>query len=173
MNQERTWTHFLSNQIYSFEKSTIKKKFIQQYWHIFFHRYILHGKFWQILTIPECQQVFFILISVFSFMSQKLHPGDFLRPEVILSRSYIRKYSIWPAPSIIINLSFHQLNRLELQANFFRIFISLWYLSLIIFHFNVRVTCHGWFSIELPNKASFLISSLSYDHCKNVFYSFS
>ena len=46
------------------------------------------------------------LMSLFGFLSQKKYPGEFLRPEVILSRSYLRKCSIWPPPSIINNLSF-------------------------------------------------------------------
>ena len=41
-----------------------------------------------------------------SFLSQKTHTGNFLRPEVILSRNYIRKCSIWLRPSPIINLLF-------------------------------------------------------------------
>ena len=35
-----------------------------------------------------------ILMSFGSFVSQKTNPGKFLRPEVILSRSYLRKCSI-------------------------------------------------------------------------------
>ena len=41
-----------------------------------------------------------ILILVFSFKSQKLHPGDFLRPEVILSRSYITKKIVFGQPPL-------------------------------------------------------------------------
>ena len=46
-----------------------------------------------------------ISMSFLSFLSQKTYPGEFLRPEVILSRSYLRKYCIWLS-SMIINLSF-------------------------------------------------------------------
>ena len=35
-----------------------------------------------------------ILMSLLSFLSQKIYPGDFLKSEVILSRSYLRKCSI-------------------------------------------------------------------------------
>ena len=41
-----------------------------------------------------------------SFLSQKTYPGEFLRPEVILSRSYLRKCSIPLGFLPIINLSF-------------------------------------------------------------------
>ena len=47
-----------------------------------------------------------ILMSFSSFVSQKKYAGKFLRPEVILSRSYPTKCTIWPSPSITINLSF-------------------------------------------------------------------
>ena len=49
-------------------------------------------------------------MSVLSFLSQKTHPGEYLRAEVILSRSYLRKCCIYlpppPAPTpppILIN----------------------------------------------------------------------
>ena len=75
------------------------------------------------------------LMSFLSFLSHKPYPGEFLRPEVILSRSYLRNCCIWPPPissSISYILKMPQsLNRLELEANIFRIFISLWYLPLI------------------------------------------
>ena len=35
-----------------------------------------------------------IFMSLLSFLSQKIDPGDFLKLEVILSRSYLRKCSI-------------------------------------------------------------------------------
>ena len=35
-----------------------------------------------------------ILVSLLSFLSEKTYPGEFLRPEVILSRRYLRKCSI-------------------------------------------------------------------------------
>ena len=35
-----------------------------------------------------------ILMLFLSFISQKTYPGEFLRPEVILNRIYLRKYSI-------------------------------------------------------------------------------
>ena len=46
------------------------------------------------------------LMSLFGFLSQKKYPGEFLRPEVILSRSYLRKCSIWSEVPPVINLSF-------------------------------------------------------------------
>ena len=46
------------------------------------------------------------LMLFLSFSSQKTQAGEFLRPEVILSRSYLRKYCIWLPPTIIISLLF-------------------------------------------------------------------
>ena len=37
----------------------------------------------------------------------------------------------------------------------------------------VRVTCPGWYGMELPRKSSFLLSNCYHDHCKNVPYPFS
>ena len=45
-----------------------------------------------------------ILMSFMSFLSQKRCPGEFLKPEVILS-SYLKSYCIWRSP-LIINLQF-------------------------------------------------------------------
>ena len=45
-------------------------------------------------------------MSFLSFLSQKTYPGEFLIPKVVLSRSYLRKCSIWLGPPRIINLSF-------------------------------------------------------------------
>ena len=47
-----------------------------------------------------------IWMSFLSFLSQKTYPGEFLRPKVILSRSYLRKFSVWRCAPSIINLSF-------------------------------------------------------------------
>ena len=44
-----------------------------------------------------------ILMSFLSFLSQKTYPGEFVRPEVILSRTYLRKCSIWLGLPPIIN----------------------------------------------------------------------
>ena len=43
------------------------------------------------------------LMSFLSFLSQKTYTGEFLKPEVILSRSYLRKCGIWLGPHSIIN----------------------------------------------------------------------
>ena len=59
-----------------------------------------------------------ILMSVFSLLSQKTYPGEFSRPEVILSRSYLRKCCIW-LPPIIINLSFFK-NDINLDSKTLR-----------------------------------------------------
>ena len=34
-------------------------------------------------------------MSFLNFLSQKRYPGEFLRPEVILSRTYLRNCCIW------------------------------------------------------------------------------
>ena len=39
-----------------------------------------------------------IWMSFLSFMSQNTYPEGFLRPEVILSQTYLRKCSIWRPP---------------------------------------------------------------------------
>ena len=46
-----------------------------------------------------------ILMSFLSFLCQKTYPGEFLKSEIISSRSCLRKYSIW-LPTYHINLSF-------------------------------------------------------------------
>ena len=43
---------------------------------------------------------------IFEFLESKAYAREFLRSEVILSRSYLRKCSIWLGPPHIINLSF-------------------------------------------------------------------
>ena len=58
----------------------------------------------RICLIPVGLRAF--LVSLLSFLSEKTYPGEFLRPEVILSRSYLRKCSIWLELPPIINLSF-------------------------------------------------------------------
>ena len=40
-----------------------------------------------------------------TLLSQKTYAGEFVGPEVILSRSYLRKESIWQGRPPIINLS--------------------------------------------------------------------
>ena len=47
-----------------------------------------------------------ILISFLSFFSQKTYPVKIFRPEVVLSRSYLKKCSVWLGSPPIINFSF-------------------------------------------------------------------
>ena len=52
------------------------------------------------------------------------------------------------------------MKRLELEANFFRIFTSLWYLPLVNISkkiHGVGVTWPGWFNMELRNEAFFFL----------------
>ena len=77
-----------------------------------------------------------ILMSFLSFLSQKTYPKEFLRPEVILSRSYLRNCCIWLPPPLSSSICYclkmpKTLKCLQLEANIFRIFISLWYLPLV------------------------------------------
>ena len=69
------------------------------------------------------------MMSFLSFLSQKTGAGESLRPEIILSRNYLIKCSIWPPhlSSLIFHLTEipYTLNPLELEANIFRIVMSL------------------------------------------------
>ena len=109
-----------------------------------------------------------ISMSFLSFLSQKTYPGEFLRPEVILSRSYLRKCSIWLGLPSSINLFFKNAIKSEsLEANIFGIFTSLWYLPLVKITKKineVRVTFH----MELPNEASFVLATVAMITVKNL-----
>ena len=120
-----------------------------------------------------------ISMSFLSFLSQKTYPGEFLRPEVILSRSYLRKCSIPLGFLPIINLSFF-LNIIKSEPLGVRgYYFQGFHISMIPttgknfkeIH-EVRVTCPGWFSTELPNGAFFPLTNRCYDQSKNVFYPF-
>ena len=53
---------------------------------------------------------------------------------------------------------------MELEANIFGIFISLWYLPLVKIPkkiHEIKVTCPGWFNMELPNEAYFLLATVA------------
>ena len=107
-----------------------------------------------------------ISISFLSFLSQKTYPGKFLRWQVILSRSYLRKCSISSFPlssSICHFLNSEPLGVLE--ANIFRIFISLWYLP--------NLWGKGCINLELPNDKSFLLATLAMITIKMSFTHFS
>ena len=120
------------------------------------------------------------LMSFLSFLSQKKYLGEFLRQEVILSRIYLRKCSIWPLPSSIINLPFFKNTITSGPLGVRRYNFQDFHISMIPttgknfwkIH-EVRVTCPGWFNMELPSEASFPLSNRYYDHCKNIFYPFS
>ena len=76
-----------------------------------------------------------------------------------------KKMQCLAVPSIIINLSLFKnaINSepLGVRGQYFE-----------EFH-EVKVTCPGWFNMELPNEASFALNNHCYDHCKNIFYPFS
>ena len=124
-----------------------------------------------------------IWMSFLGFMSQNTYPEEFLRPEVILSQTYLRKCSIWRPPpphSHIINFSFFKnvikSESLGVRGYYFQDFhISMTPITGKNFKkiHEVRVTCPGLFNMELPIDAFFPLSNRCCDHCKNVFYSFS
>ena len=108
-----------------FKKVWLRKVLLSYSAASFFHRYKLHKNIligFSYSLIPVGFRT--ILMLFLSFMSQKIYPGEFLRPEVVLSRSYQRNCCIW-LPPISSSIC------LELEANIFRIFISVWYLPLV------------------------------------------
>ena len=121
-----------------------------------------------------------ILMSFFSFVNQKTYSGNFLRPEVILSRNYPTKCSIWPTPlsSSILSFFKNAINSepLGVRSYYFQDFHNS-VIPTTSKNFSkirdVKVTYPGWFIIELPNEASFPLCNRYYDHCKNVFHPFS
>ena len=120
-----------------------------------------------------------ISMSFFSFLSQKTYLGECFRPEVILSRRYLKNAVFdHPLSSSIchfLKMSW-TLNHLQLEPNIFRIFVSLWYLLLIKISKKINevwVTYPGWFNMELTNEAFFPFNNRCYDQYKNVFCSFS
>ena len=118
-------------------------------------------------------------MSFMNFLSQKTYLGEFLRQEVILSKSYLRKCSNWLVPPLIINLSFFKnaikSEPLEVKGKNFQNFhisvISITGTNFKKIH-EVRVTCPGRFNMELLNEAFFSFSNGCYNHCKNFFYPF-
>ena len=117
-----------------------------------------------------------ITMSFLSFLSQKAYPGECLRPDVVLSRSYLRKCSIWLGPPPIINLSFFE-NAIKSEPlgargyYFLDIHISMIPTTGKIFKkiYEVRVTCPRWFKIELNNEDFSYLGNRCYKHCKKAF----
>ena len=97
---------FSPNQVYSIYKSAIKKSLHIYKRHIFFFQIYTT---WKILIgfaysfIPVGFRA--ILMLFLSFLSQKIYPAEFVKPEVLLSRRYLRKCSIWPGAPSVINFS--------------------------------------------------------------------
>ena len=115
--------------------------------------------------IPVCFRA--ILMSFLKFLSQKRYPGEFFRGKVFLGKRYLRNCYIWqPLPLSSSIFSFLKmswtLNRLELEANTFRLFISLWYLPLVkISKLSMR---YGWHAVDdlawnYPVKYLFLLAT--------------
>ena len=109
-----------------------------------------------------------ISMSFLSFVSQKRYSGEFLRPEVILSRSYLSYFCIWRSPLIIINLWFFKtITNSELLGVSDYYFQSL-HISMIPttskyfqkIH-EVRMTSPRWFSMELPVKLISLLATVT------------
>ena len=103
-----------------------------------------------------------ISMSFLSFLSQKTYPGEFLKPEVILSRSYLRKCKIWPGPPSIINLSFFK-NAIKSEP----LGVRDWYFQ--DFHISMVSTTGKNFKKELPNEAFFLLVTLAIINVKMSF----
>ena len=109
-----------------------------------------------------------ILMSFLTFFSQKTNPAEFLRQEVILSKGYRRKCSIWSEPLTIINLLFFK-NAIKSD----QLMIISIYLPEVKNSKKINgVACFGWFKMELPNEEFSPLSNRWYDHSKNVFYPF-
>ena len=109
-----------------------------------------------------------ILMSFLTFFSQKTNPAEFLRQEVILSKGYRRKCSIWSEPLAIINLLFFKNATKSDQL----MIISIYLPEVKNLKKINGVACLGWFNMELPNEEFSPLSNRWYDHSKNVFYPF-
>ena len=100
--------------------------------------------------------------------SQKTYPGEFLRPEVILSRIYVRNCCVCPPaiPSSIWSFFKNAIisEPLGVEANIFRIFISLWYLPLV--KISKKSMRQGWHALDdlawnYPVKHLFLLATVT------------
>ena len=90
-------------------------------------------------------------MSFVSFLSQKTYPGKSWRPEFILSRSYLRKCSIWPPSSIIINVSFFKdaINsgplKIQTDKDYWKKIVTKLYLVSIAKDPSIRIKMHQTF----------------------------
>ena len=100
---------------------------------------------------------------------KKTYPWEFLRPEVTLSRSYLRKCSIWLGLPSSINLFFKNAIKSEsLEANIFGIFTSLWYLPLV--KITKKIRGKGDISHGITQWSIFRLSNRCNDHCKKFMH---
>ena len=160
---------FSPNQVYSIWKSTFTTCLLS---------YSVTSFFTDIHCIPAGFRA--ISMSFLSFLSQKTFTGEFLRPWVILSKSYLRKRSNWPGPSSSIIFSFFEnaikSERVGVRDQYFHDF-HIYMIFTIAKNLEkvheVTVTCPGWFNMELPNEELFPLTNRCCDHCKNIFYQFS
>ena len=110
-----------------------------------------------------------ILMTFLSFLSQKTYPGEFLRAEVILSRSYLGNCCNWLPTPLSLSICYclkmpYILKRLQLESNIFRIFISLWYLPLV--KISKKSMRQGWHVLDnltwnYPVKHLFLLVTIT------------
>ena len=118
-----------------FKQLWLKKVYQAIVPHLFYHRCIPHSKFWfSYSLIPVGFRA--ILMSFLSFLSQKKIPRRIFKTRGYFKEKLSKKLLHLAAPSpIIINLLLFKnaINSkcLQLEANIFRIFISLWYLPLV------------------------------------------
>ena len=116
--------------------------------HLFF-TYIYHMVSFTYSLIPVGFRA--ILMSFVSFLSQKTYPGKSWRPEFILSRSYLRKCSIWPPSSIIINVSFFKdaINsgplKIQTDKDYWKKIVTKLYLVSIAKDPSIRIKMHQTF----------------------------
>ena len=118
------------------EKSAIKKKVYSAMVQLFTQLFSQIYTEWKTLigfaysSTPVGFRV--ILMSFLSFLIKKSCPREFLRPEAFLSRSYLRKWSIWSGPpmkhffflatiaTINVKMSFTHFCSKSCQGNIFR-----------------------------------------------------
>ena len=120
-----------------------------------------------------------ISMSLSNFLSEKAHPGKFLRSELIFSWSSLKNVAFGWTPFLSSICHFSKmssnLNHLELEVNIFRNFISLWCLRLVkIWKKSIG---QGWHTLDdltwnYPMKLFFLLTAVAMITVKTSFIHF-